>query len=66
MRLLSKPQELLLCAAHRNLPGPIGFAEPKTTEYLDDDGSEEWARLAAEIRQRGGARDGMLLMKPSL
>ena len=46
--------------------GPIGFAEPKTTEYLDDDGSEEWARLAAEIRQRGGARDGMLLMKSSL
>eukprot|EP01051_Picozoa_sp_SAG22_P014028 SAG22_NODE_1645_length_3901_cov_2.101262_4_plen_436_part_00 len=41
----------------------IGFAEAKTTEYLEDDGSAEWAGVAAEIRQQGGAQKGMVLVK---
>lgn len=32
---------------------PIGFAEAKTTEYLDDDGSPEWAAIAKELRTLG-------------
>ena len=33
--------------------GRIGFAEPKTTEYLHDDGGEAWAGVAEELRRRG-------------
>jgi hypothetical protein len=43
----------------------IGFAEAKTTEYLDDDGTAEWASVAAEIRRKGGAGAGMLLLPPA-
>ena len=33
--------------------GRIGFAEAKVTEYIDDDGSDAWASVAAEFRRQG-------------
>jgi hypothetical protein len=33
--------------------GKIGFAEVKTTEYIDDDGSDAWASVAAEFQRQG-------------
>ena len=36
--------------------GKIGFAEEKVTEYIDDDGSDAWASVAAEFRRQGVVR----------
>ena len=47
---------------------PIGFAEQKVTEYLDDDGSEEWKAIADELREIGvsSAKHAIIMIKPKL
>ena len=47
---------------------PIGFAEKKVTEYLDDDGTDEWREVAAELQEIGvsSSRHAIVMRKPKL